>query len=368
VSAVIEIAAPAIQGEQASVNGSLESPILVNPVTYSNWDTLLADHADANFFHGSAWARVLCDSYGHTPNYFCRFANGRLKQLLATMEVTSPLTGRRGVSLPFADFCPPLTSDNEDLRPLYEFAARHGRERNWRYLECRGAGKQMCAEAFPSLAFFGHVIRLTDGEEWLFRRMDAAVRRAVRRAQQHELKVEFCDSFESIGIYYALHCQTRRHHGVPPQPFRFFENLHRHVISTGRGFVVIVRFESRPIAAAVFLHEGHHALYKFGASELEFQHLRPNNLLMWEAMKHYSANGFTDLHLGRTSLHNEGLRRFKLGFGAEEERIEYTKHELRRDAFLTDVDRATGPLNTVFRRLPPSLFCLAGKLLYRHLS
>lgn len=368
MSAVIEIAPSTLRGEQAPLVGALESPVVVNPMTHPNWDALLADHSDATFFHGSTWARVLCDTYGHTPKYFCRFAGGRLKQVLAVMEVTSPLTGRRGVSLPFADFCPPLTSDGEDLRPLYGFAARHGRERNWRYLECRGSGKQMCADALPSLAFFGHVIHLKDGEEWLFRRMDAAVRRAVRRAQEHGLKTEFCNSVESVRTYYALHCQTRRRHGVPPQPFGFFENLQRHVIASGRGFVIVVRFENRPVAAAVFLHEGRHALYKFGASELEYQHLRPNNLLMWQAIKHYANNGFMDLHLGRTSLTNEGLRRFKLGFGAEEERIEYTKHELRRDAFLTDVDRASGPLNNVFRRLPPSVLCLAGRLLYPHLS
>ncbi|HLX68630.1 MAG TPA: GNAT family N-acetyltransferase [Verrucomicrobiae bacterium] len=368
MSAVIEIAPPSVRSEQAPINGALESPVVVDPITHPNWDAILADHADASFFHSSAWARVLIDTYGHTPNYFCRFAGGRLKQLLAVMEVTSPLTGRRGVSLPFADFCSPLTSDGEDLHPLYEFAAQHGRERNWRYLECRGAGKQMCADAIPSLAFFGHIILLKDGEEWLFRRMDAGVRRAVRRAQQHGVTVEFCNSSDSIGIYYALHCQTRRRHGVPPQPFCFFENLQRHVIAAGKGVVVIARAENRPIAAAVFLHEGRHALYKFGASELEFQHLRPNNLLMWEAVKHYFHNGFTDLHMGRTSLHNEGLRRFKLGFGAEEERIEYTKHELHRGVFLKDVDRASGPLNNVFRHLPPSLLCLAGRLLYRHLS
>ena len=366
MSAIVEIAAPVVRDQQPAVRDSLEAPIAVNPITQSNWDALLARHADAVFFHSSAWARVLGDTYGHTPTYFCRFAGGALEQLMAVMEVTSPLTGRRGVALPFADFCPALTSDNEDFRPLYEFAVQHGRERNWRYLECRGMGKEM--HAAPSLAFFGHRIHLKDGEEWLFRRMDASVRRAVRRAQQHGLTVEFCNSLESMETYYALHCQTRRHHGMPPQPFRFFENLHRHVIASGRGFVVVVRFEKRPIAAAVFLHEGRHALYKFGASELDFQHLRPNNLMMWEAMKHYSEMGFTDLHLGRTSLHNEGLRRFKLGFGAVEERIEYTKHELRRDAFVTDVDRASGPLNTVFRRLPPSLLCLAGRILYRHLS
>lgn len=368
MSAVAEIAPPVVRSEPSPAGASLEAPVAINPIAHLNWDALLAEHAGALVFHGSAWARVLCDTYGHTPTYFCRFAGGRLKQVLPVMEVTSPLTGRRGVSLPFADFCPPLTNDDGGLHPLYEFAVRHGRERNWRYLECRGIATQMCSESVPSLAFLGHIIHLKNGEDWLFRRMDAAVRRAVRRAEQNELTVEFCNSFESMEIYYALHCQTRRHHGVPPQPFRFFENLHRHIIASEKGFVVVVRFENRPIAAAVFLHQGQHALYKFGASELEFQHLRPNNLLMWEAMKRYSKAGFTDLHLGRTSLHNEGLRRFKLGFGADEERIEYTKHELRRDAFVTDVDRASGPLNLVFRRLPPSWLSLAGRLLYRHLS
>ena len=83
----------------------LGAPGIINPLEHSQWDAQLANHAEANFFHGAAWARVLHDTYGHQPVYFCRFAGGQLQQLLPVMEVASPWTGRRGVALPFADFC-----------------------------------------------------------------------------------------------------------------------------------------------------------------------------------------------------------------------------------------------------------------------
>lgn len=370
MNAVVEIAPSVTKREHSSDAGAgaLEPPIILNPLEHPKWDALLTDHGNASFFHSSSWARVLCETYGHRPVYFCRFVGGQLKQLLPLMEVSSRLTGRRGVSLPFSDFCPPLGGEADNLCVLYESAASHGRKRNWAYLECRGNGKRMSSNAATSLGFFGHTIHLVGGEAELFGRMDSAVRRGVRKAQRYGLQVEFTNAVEAMEIYYALHCGTRRCLGLPPQPFRFFKNLQRHAVAANHGFVGVVRQEQEPVAAAVFLHEGRHVLYKFGASDLKFQRLRPNNLLMWEAVRHCAVNGFADLHLGRTSLCNEGLRRFKLGFGATEERIEYTKHDLRRDVFLTDTDRAVGPLNAIFRRFPMPLLRLAGRGLYPHLS
>ena len=48
---------------------------------------------------------------------------------------------------------------------------------------------------------------------------------------------------------------------------------------------------------------------------LTFQNLRPNNLVMWEGIKSLMQRGADTLHLGRTSMENEGLRRFKLSRG-----------------------------------------------------
>ena len=126
--------------------------------------------------------------------------------------------------------------------------------------------------------------------------------------------------------------------------------------------------ESKPVAAAIFFHQGRQALYKFGASDLGYQHLRPNNLVIWEGIRHCAARGCERLHFGRTALGHEGLRRFKLGFGAREEEIKCCKYDYRAGRFVRDRDGTDGWFNGVFRRLPLPLLRLAGQLLYRHVA
>jgi len=283
------------------------------------------------------------------------------------MEVSSPWSGRRGVSLPFTDFCPPLKGANLDQRALYELALECGRERHWRYFECRSSDYGSLG-AKPSVVFYGHVLDLKQGKGGLFKSFTCSSRGAIRKAEDARLQVDFNNDPESARIFYALHCQTRRRHGLPPQPLRFFENIAQHVLGPGHGFIVTARQEKRPVAAAVYFHNGRQAIYKFGASDYAFQHLRANNLVWWEAIKWCAANGFECLHLGRTSECNEGLRRFKLGFGAREERIEYYRYGFADGAFITGVDRAEGWFNRVFRCMPLPLLRLAGRMLYPHLS
>jgi hypothetical protein len=367
MSAVIQASFPVGTVSMRTSKEALERLTVINPLDHSKWDTQITPHPEATIFHRAAWAQVLHDTYGHAPVYFCRFSGGELKQLLPVMEVSSPLTGRRGVSLPFADFCSPLNAGTEDVSELYSFAMEHGRKRNWKYFEARGRFNQWRG-ATPSVAFFGHTIHLAGGEAVMFKEMDGAVRRGIRKAEQAGVKVEFSNTVESMRIFYALHRCSRRRHGLPPQPIEFFENIARHIFGPGHGFVAIARHEGRPLAAAVFFHTGHLGLYKFGASDYEAQHLRPNNLLMWEAIKHCATLGLTELHLGRTSLFNDGLRHFKLGFGAVEETIEYAKYDFRRNGFVSAVDRSEGPLNAMFRCLPLPLLTQAGRFLYPHLS
>jgi hypothetical protein len=83
-------------------------------------------------------------------------------------------------------------------------------------------------------------------------------------------------------------------------------------------------------------------------------------------MKWLARTGATSLHLGKTSLANEGLRKFKLNLGAVEERIEYVKFELRANRFVVETDNIAGWHNRVFRGLPVLMSRQAGKLLYKH--
>jgi lipid II:glycine glycyltransferase (peptidoglycan interpeptide bridge formation enzyme) len=206
------------------------------------------------------------------------------------------------------------------------------------------------------------------GEEVLFKQLEGSVRRGIKKAGTAGLSVQFESSMESVETYYGLHCRTRRRHGLPPQPFQFFANIQKRLLQPGLGFIATVRWENRPAAAAVFFHQGRQALYKFGASDPAFQHLRPNNLVIWEGIRQCAARGCERLHFGRTSLANQGLRRFKLGFGAREEEIKCCKYDYRAGRFVTDTDRAEGWFNRFFACLPLPLLRLAGQLLYRHVS
>ena len=340
---------------------------ILDPLRYTGWDSLLAGQAEASFFHTAAWAEVLKRTYGHVPVYFCQFVNDRLTGLLPVMEVGSPFTGRRGVSLPFSDFCPPLKAPDRNSGELYERALEQGRQRRWRYLECRGSAAAWPG-ASPALAFYGHVVDLGWGPERLLKNLHPAMRRGIRKAEETQLRVEFSDSPKSVREYYALHCQTRRRLGVPPQPARFFRNIAACVMGQGHGFVATTRLRGRPVASAIFFHYGRQAVYKFGASDYAVQQMRPNNLLFWESMKRLAEQGFTSLHLGRTSLANQGLRRFKLSLGAREEQITHYKYDFARGTFVTDVDRAEGWSNGVFRLLPLPLLRLVGACVYPHLS
>ena len=349
------------------MNTAKRSAQRLSPLEKPGWDKMVMTHRDASFFHSASWAGVLHDTYGHVPHYFCTTKDERLSAVLPMMEVNSPLTGRRGVSLPFTDESRFLSDGSITAEEVFQEAIDFGRTRNWKCIECRGI-ESLSKTASPSLSFFGHVLPLSDREDQMFARLEGKVRTGVRKAERSNVQVTISQTMESVRAFYSLHCKTRRRHGLPPQSFSFFNNIFQHVLSKDLGFVVLGTYQDKPIVAAVFFHLGDKAIYKFSASETAFNRLCGPTLIMWEAIKSYSARGFALLHFGRSSVANEGLRQFKLGFGTEEYRIDYFKYDFRKNRFVTDRDKAFGWFNTVFRLMPIPVSRIMGILSYRHQS
>ncbi|MGC9941896.1 MAG: GNAT family N-acetyltransferase [Verrucomicrobiota bacterium] len=338
----------------------------INPLKTPNWDALVTSLPDFSFFHGTAWARVLAETYGFVPHYLYGESSGVPAALLPLMEVDSWLTGRRGVALPFTDECAPLGTDQSALRNAFQDAVEFGKSRGWKYIELRGGRDFLGGDVPSSISFYGHALVLGPDEKGLFDAMDGSVRRAVRKAEKEGVTVEISQSLEATRNFHALQCLTRKKHGLPPQPLEFFMNIHRHILSENKGMIAVAGQRGRKIAASVYFFLGGRAIYKYGASDAAHQHLRGNNLVMWEAMKWLARKGMKRLHLGRTSIFNEGLRRFKLNLGAQEEKIEYVKFDLRQNRFVTEVDGVSGWHNTVFRLMPVFASRAAGRMLYKH--
>lgn len=352
--------------EQQLGDKSLEMRIY-DPVHNPGWDHLIALHRDAGCFHTSAWAKVLRQTYNHHP-FYLRFSHGRrLAALIPLMEVRSPFTGRRGVCLPFSDACEPLIFDQDAVDSVRDRVISFARERRWRHVEIRG-GKSF-QPAFGSIAkFCGHTLDLRRPIEELTNRFDSSVRRAIRKAERSNVSVLVARNRQAISDFYRLHVQTRRRHGLPPQPISFFLSIYEHIIKTGLGFTVLAQRESRPIAAAIFFRFGKNALYKYGASDKRFQEFRANNLVMWHGIQFLARTGAEKLHFGRTEFENDGLRRFKLSWDTREEIIDYFRFDPSGQQRLAPARHGSHFHKRIFARLPLVLNQLAGSILYPHLD
>jgi hypothetical protein len=352
--------------EPKTTSKSLQMRIL-DPIHDPGWDAVVALHRDAGCFHTSAWAKVLHQTYNHRPFYLQFSCGRRLAALIPLMEVRSPFTGRRGVCLPFSDACEPLIFDPEAVGLVRDRILRFAQERRWKHLEIRG-GKFFQLAARSATKFYGHTLDLRSGAEELSTRFASPVRRAIRKAERSDVSAVVVRNRPAIGDFYRLHAQTRRRHGLPPQPASFFLNIYEHVIRPGLGFVVLAQRESRPIAAAIFFRFGKNALYKYGASDKGFQELRANNLVMWRGIQFLARNGAEKLHFGRTACENDGLRRFKLSWDTEEETVDYFRVDPSGRQCLITAPHDSGFHKKIFGRLPLVFNRLAGSMIYPHLD
>jgi Acetyltransferase (GNAT) domain len=283
--------------------------------------------------------------------------------------VSSLFTGRRGVSMPFSDFCQPLVFNRStDEDELFEALLELGLERKWSYFEVRGGRGSLSRAAVAAERFYGHKLDLTAGADDVFARFENSVGRAIRKAQKSGLTVEVNKTRAGMKDFYRLHARTRRRHGLPPQPFSFFTNIQKEIIESGLGFIVLAKYCATPVAAAVFFYSGEKGLFKFGASDERAQLLRGNNFVMWEGIKHLISKGLKSVHFGRTSMTNSGLRQFKLSWGTEEEVIEYFRFAINPKTWLNTPRNASEFHNHVFRKLPLIANRMAGALIYPHLD
>lgn len=341
--------------------------VRLEPLEDSSWDRSLAKFREATCFHSSGWLRVLHETYGYAPTSLALRRGGAISALLTMMEVASPVTGRRGISLPFTDCCPVLGDSGQDRSPLLAAATGLAAERAWRYLELRGDGLVPPATV-ASIRYLAHRLDLSIGEHALWEGISPAARRAVKRAKAGGVTVSTEGDAAAIREFYRLHCLTRKRLGVPPQPFAFFDNIRRHLVERGLATVFLAAQRGKPIAAAIHFHFHGNVMFKFGASDVAFQHLRANNLVMWEAIRRFAAAGGREMHLGRNEPDNFGLSRYKLNWGATESELDYHRFSPAENAFVGGSNPQQAWHHRVFRHIPVPVARLIGSALYPHLA
>ena len=339
---------------------------IINPIDYPNWNEQVAELPGATIFHTANWARVLMVTYNYTPRYFCSFSNKRLAGLIPMMEVNSFVTGKRGVSLPFSDRVDPLVPDQPTFEDMFERLKKYAGENHWQSIGFHGGdGRFHPDQAYTS--YVNSFIELDGSARDLFAGFKSSTRRNVRKAQRSGVTARIGTTPDDIEAFYRLNCLSRKDHGLPPQPLSFFKRIQTDVIARGQGFVCLALYGGESVAGVVFFHFGKHAIYKYGASEKRFLHLRPNNISMWQAIEACVRERFSMLDLGRSDEHHYGLLRFKRSWNASEKPIHYYRYDVRQQRFRTQTPGLRSSYN-LFKYLPLPLLKVIGRVVYRHVG
>jgi len=340
---------------------------IVNPIEIEEWDGWMVSNPQATIFHSANWAKVLFETYGFRPMYFCSGQPAAPAVVLPFMEVSSRITGTRGVSLPFSDQCPLLMPQGTDSREIREEILNYARKAGWLFAEFRD--DTMFDGSEPAACrFYSHEIELgIDFSEYL-KSIKHATRSSLKKAQKEGVKVAVSTSPDAMETFYKLNCLTRKRHGLPPQPIEFFRKIQEHVVSNGLGVIMTAALQSHPAAAAICLHFGGNAIMKYAAHDLAYQSVRPSNLLVWEAIEWHSRAGMKVLSFGRSDMNNNGLRRFKLGWNLTERVLQYYKFDFRANRVVADPHPILDWSPKVLAMMPVSVLKVLGRLLYKHMG
>src|SRR5579871_4482804 len=195
----------------------------IDPLTDPRWVEFVETHPNASVFHSRNWLSALRDTYGYAPAALCTSEPGKpITNAVVFCRVTSWLTGKRIVSLPFSDHCEPLVSKPSDLKAILHHLQDEARTKHWKYLELRPIIQDLSvgSELRVSDQYFLHTIDISRSSEALFKSFDRdSAQRRIRRAEREELKYEVGNSEELLQRFFQLFVLTRRRHHIPPQPY-----------------------------------------------------------------------------------------------------------------------------------------------------
>jgi CelD/BcsL family acetyltransferase involved in cellulose biosynthesis len=348
--------------------GELVDDVTVLELADPRWTDFVASHPVATPFHHPDWTRLIADCYRYRAFALTiSDATGAIRAGLPVVEVRHLRGGTRWVSLPYTDYCPPLVAAGEAEEQLACALGRSSHAAGVRRVDIRAPIAGVTGADPHGLR---HVIELGRDPAEVYKRFHRSqVQRNIKRAERERLTVrQAAGPHDLADTFYRLHLRTRRRQGVPVQPRRFFRLLWDYLVATGLGSVLIVEADAQPIAAAVFLTWNETVVYKFAASDESSWRLRPNHLLIWHAIRAACEQGNRWFDFGRTDIGQEGLRNFKLSWGAVEHPLFYGTVGAAPEAGSSGDGMAARVLRPVIRHGPPLLCRAVGEALYRYVA
>lgn len=337
----------------------------VDPLIDDRWQALVTEHPASSIFHTTGWLQALQSAYGYEPVVYTTCGPGHaIASGTVFCKISSWLTGRRLVSLPFSDHCDPLVEEPTKLTDV--LLGIRGSMKGKAYCELRPLQPVPAISTIfgASDQYFWHAIDLRPTLDVIFRKFHNSVQRNIRRAEREALTYEEGNSEQLLKQFYKLVVETRRRQHLPPQPMQWFRSL---IANLGSNLRIRIASKDR-VAIAGILTLTHKKIitYKYGCSDARMHKLGGMTLLFWNTIQQAKSAGYETMDLGRTDTDNPGLAVFKEHLGGVRSNLTYWRYPSRTRTLESSIRKVV--VRRIIDSAPDRVLTTAGNLLYRHMG
>jgi hypothetical protein len=350
---------------------------LIEQTDDRQWDEFVARHERGWLTHTTGWQDVLETSFGHIKGRRFAVVDRTDDTILAGIPVytvSSLLTGKRLVSVPFATMCDPLATSPDHLKRLVGHLIGMQKKQHCRYLELRSsfANDGLTNAQLTERPFFvQHSLRLDTTPEALFKTFHrTCTRQRINRAKKSDLHLLRGESQRELKLFYELYTAARKRLALPPMPYHFLKNLWATFFPKGQLELLVALKDQTPIAAIIVFTFNRRVSIEFAASDDNYWQVSPNHFLFWEAIQRAHAQGAEVVDFGRTSPTNTSLMDFKRRWGTQAAVIPQYYYPADQVPQIEDEGESLQHkvVQYLCRKAPVSMLPAIGKFCYRHLG
>jgi FemAB-related protein (PEP-CTERM system-associated) len=282
------------------------------------WDQFVSSHPKGTFFHQLGWKRVMERTYGYKPFYFCAKRGGRITGIAPAFLISSWMTGRRLISLPFAVYGGICADDQESEEVLLRHLEELASELEVGYLELRNRNGGVREGYHANSRYATFTMPLAPNVDVVYKAFPKDIRYMIRKGEKAGLRVR--RGFDQLDTFYRLMTINLQRLGTPAFPRSLFENLIREY--PDQVDLTVIYSGEKPVAAGMsFFFREWMQPYYIGSKD-EAKALGANNFLWWELIKLAATTGRTTFDFGR-SKKESGNYDFKKKWNPQVESLDY---------------------------------------------
>jgi len=278
-------------------------------------DEFVGRSPNGKLCHLPAWSRMVERTFGHRGYYLVARDGNAVRGVLSLIHVRSWLFGNRMISQAFSNYGGPLAEDRQTLDALYAEAVGLAERLGCESIEFRNVEPMPYDDLDLRTDKVCMYLPLKGDPDELWRsfKSDTKVRNHVRKAENAGIVAED-GGIELLEEFYRVYAIRMHQLGTPAYPRSLMRGILETFPDNSRLFVA--RLGNVTVAARLLVHFNGLVQSRWGITLTEYNHLSPNHLLYWAALKHYCRAGASCFDFGRSTV-DSGPYRFKKQWGTQ---------------------------------------------------